>query len=547
MSEDANVNFNDNSRKKMSSDKNINNIDANAAETETTLTSPSSTHDSGTGVSDDRKVEVQVGEASSSVNDLNKKSDAVDEKLDEHSASDSKSHSQSDACASENTGTEKDEKQELPAPQVVPAAAVAAETENKENVQEKLRMNIGVDENSNTQQPASENCSSHSSSGKSSGEENVEDQANDKGESVQEDTGTSETASKHNPEGRDSPTKIDEHSDNTDGTCEKEKGKSDSENEENCDETASAKELKKKNSRPKGEDKKINIESGVTSIPKSESDKKEEESTEKMEASGVAEDYTEKTVKNEDFNLKLSSFLPPRIARIRRQYSEYDTKLYRDGYPGKPDDPNLTWNMDFYKGKIKCEPNGDFIDNIHELWWDNYDLLEMHHGYIQWLFPIRESGMNYQAQELQLHEVEAIWTDEKAMERLKKSYEMMLNFYGICLLNDKTGELERAQNWKERFRHLNFSMHNYLRITRILKCLGEMGLEEFKAPFLRFMLYEGIITGYLDRTLDSCYNYWIGTVKDDKERESIYDYASQLALQAESEKSDDFRDLCCSL
>ena len=54
---------------------------------------------------------------------------------------------------------------------------------------------------------------------------------------------------------------------------------------------------------------------------------------------------------------------------------------------------------------------------------------------------------------------------------------MMLEFYGIRLSDEKTGDLERADNWKERFHHLNHSMHNYLRITRILKCLGEMQLE----------------------------------------------------------------------
>ena len=33
-------------------------------------------------------------------------------------------------------------------------------------------------------------------------------------------------------------------------------------------------------------------------------------------------------------------------------------------------------------------------------------LLEDHHGFIQWLFPIREHGMNFQSQELQLHEAQ---------------------------------------------------------------------------------------------------------------------------------------------
>jgi hypothetical protein len=53
---------------------------------------------------------------------------------------------------------------------------------------------------------------------------------------------------------------------------------------------------------------------------------------------------------------------------------------------------------------MKSTPSGDFIDQIHENWFANYDLLEDHHGYtivasftyinryIQWLFPVFESG-----------------------------------------------------------------------------------------------------------------------------------------------------------
>ena len=47
---------------------------------------------------------------------------------------------------------------------------------------------------------------------------------------------------------------------------------------------------------------------------------------------------------------------------------------------------------------------GDYIDNIHELWWGDYNCLEWNHSYIQWLFPIRERESNMPVQELQLHE-----------------------------------------------------------------------------------------------------------------------------------------------
>ena len=86
---------------------------------------------------------------------------------------------------------------------------------------------------------------------------------------------------------------------------------------------------------------------------------------------------------------------------------------------------------------------------------------------------------------------------------------MMLDFYGMKLKDDKTGEIERAANWKERFGHLNHSMHNYLRITRILKCLGEMEYEYLKSPFIKFVLNEIIVEQTLYNCLQSCINYWL--------------------------------------
>ena len=42
-----------------------------------------------------------------------------------------------------------------------------------------------------------------------------------------------------------------------------------------------------------------------------------------------------------------------------------------------------------------------------------------------------------------------------AKKRILKSYKMMLDFYGMVLKNESTGEIERAENWKARFKHLN--------------------------------------------------------------------------------------------
>jgi hypothetical protein len=101
--------------------------------------------------------------------------------------------------------------------------------------------------------------------------------------------------------------------------------------------------------------------------------------------------------------------------------------------------------------------------------------LERRHGYIQWLFPIHEQGVNSEAQILQRHEAEAIRDDPALIARVKRSYELMLGFYGAQVEDWSRGTLRRTSNYKDRFRNLDQRMHNYLRITRILKFLGEVG------------------------------------------------------------------------
>ncbi|KAL5480038.1 hypothetical protein EMCRGX_G023653 [Ephydatia muelleri] len=204
--------------------------------------------------------------------------------------------------------------------------------------------------------------------------------------------------------------------------------------------------------------------------------------------------------------------------------SQDDAWRYRNRYPSKGDNPDLNDNYHFYANEIPCRPDGALINDIHKSWWGQYDKLEHLHGYIQWLFPIREQGVNDEAQELQLHEAKRIGSDPVMRERVLKSYELMLDFYGMKLKYRNTGEIERADNWKERFHHLNHSSHNYLRITRILKCLGEMEYEYLKAPFLRFVLHEAIVEGTLDHTLDSCINYWLEVLRDDQERADVKAY-----------------------
>ncbi|CAF1135833.1 unnamed protein product [Adineta steineri] len=211
-------------------------------------------------------------------------------------------------------------------------------------------------------------------------------------------------------------------------------------------------------------------------------------------------------------------------------YSKRDIAEYRNHYPNARSNTKIHDNYDFYTNKIRSHPDGDFIDKIHKNWFGDYEKLEYHHGYIQWLFPLQERGLNISAEPLQKHEIESISKDEKALARLLESYKLMLNFYGFELVNDNTGEIRRLRDgsYKSCFRNLNSASHNYLRITRILKCLGEFKYEYLKFPFLAAILRESITENTLSNCLRSCKDYWIETLRSPDERRAIRQYAREL-------------------
>lgn len=83
--------------------------------------------------------------------------------------------------------------------------------------------------------------------------------------------------------------------------------------------------------------------------------------------------------------------------------------------------------------------------------------------------------MNFQANMLMLHERAAIRESDECRDRFKKSYALFLDFLGISLVDEGTGAVERTPNFADRFHNLSTRGHNFLRITRVLKCLGELG------------------------------------------------------------------------
>ncbi|XP_040293748.1 opioid growth factor receptor-like isoform X1 [Bufo bufo] len=182
---------------------------------------------------------------------------------------------------------------------------------------------------------------------------------------------------------------------------------------------------------------------------------------------------------------------------------------------------NLTPNLDFYRNKKPFKPNGVYIEVLLSDWKRDYDRLERNHSYIQWLFPLQKPGTNSSAKPLTMNEIQIMKSDQEVRSRFLAAYKLMLGFYGIKLLDLETGKVTKAENWKERFHNLNNYSHNNLRITRILKCLGEMGYEHFQAPLVRFFLEETMCNNNLPNVKRSVLDYFMFTVKDKQERAKL--------------------------
>ncbi|KAF3842419.1 hypothetical protein F7725_024370 [Dissostichus mawsoni] len=186
---------------------------------------------------------------------------------------------------------------------------------------------------------------------------------------------------------------------------------------------------------------------------------------------------------------------PDSVPKMKRSfYAARDLYKYRHSYPNyrRSRQPNEYRNLRFYLNKIPLVPD--------------------------------EQGLNFYAHELTQEEIKEFQSTREAKRRFLAAYSLMLDFYGIKLL-DKSGNVARAPNWKERFQHLNESQHNYLRITRILKSLGELGYEAFKAPLVHLFLEESLSHNTLPSMQHSVLEYFVYTIRLPATRRRLLRYA----------------------
>lgn len=139
--------------------------------------------------------------------------------------------------------------------------------------------------------------------------------------------------------------------------------------------------------------------------------------------------------------------------------------------------------------------------------------LENVHDYIQWLFPLPEpSGVNPSAPLLDDQTIESFRGRRALQDQLRESFARMLRFYGLKLeargealhVSESPDFNERASNW------LQAGNHNHLRITRILRCLRLLGLEQEASAFFGWLsdLYEKDRRNSWPAISETTFRYW---------------------------------------
>jgi len=172
-------------------------------------------------------------------------------------------------------------------------------------------------------------------------------------------------------------------------------------------------------------------------------------------------------------------------------------------------------NVKFYSGKLKAKPSTENIDEIHSRWFAHYEFLENNNNYMEWLFPIYGSaGSNPYTSPLSEYEADIIRKDKRSSVRIVKSYKLMLNFFGMRLEDDISGQVAREEQiWQARYCQMNTAGVTSNRISRMLKSLYQLGFERYQKKFVEFLGKEMEENGLLGNLKDFYKKSWKAYIK----------------------------------
>lgn len=175
--------------------------------------------------------------------------------------------------------------------------------------------------------------------------------------------------------------------------------------------------------------------------------------------------------------------------------------------------------------KFPAEPDSDMIEDILLKWKGNYKKLEENISYMQWLFPTKSQGKNPASYPLTEAEAEIIREDEELKGRVKRAFEMMLDFFGMELFS--YNQFKLAENADQRLEHINtWGSDSFVKISRILLSLKELGFEYLMLPWMMLLAKLIYVEKKLDKASDSFEEYWMETLSKN-DRDEISDFINE--------------------
>lgn len=145
--------------------------------------------------------------------------------------------------------------------------------------------------------------------------------------------------------------------------------------------------------------------------------------------------------------------------------------------------------VDFYDSRV-CgkDPRRRTLEDILNY---NDPQLEHGHDYIQIIFPLPEgSPFNWEAPVITRHVFDEFRSRPDLRGNLQRSFHRILSFYGFDESSNDGGiQVTRSENHLKQFRNWVTRVdHNHLRITRIIRSLRVLGLEEHAQAFYHALL-----------------------------------------------------------
>jgi len=154
--------------------------------------------------------------------------------------------------------------------------------------------------------------------------------------------------------------------------------------------------------------------------------------------------------------------------------------------------------LDFYLGQCPNE-NGMKIEQIFTF---SEEELEIHHNFIQWLFPMTVPSSVCPEALLATPEIISAFKQDRALQnQLLRATKMMLAHYGLRLLEDQVLMGEDFPSKKK-----NISGHNLLRISRILKSLVTLGQHELSHCI--FVCLNNLVHSEMAELQSTVDSYW---------------------------------------